>query len=119
MSVPFCIEGKSRKVPGRKSRVSRKANWKVFCRVLHFPRWGMLKDHMFLTFAFRHAAVSILAPLQYLEIVAATIFGLLIFNDFPNKITLLGIAIIICSGLYVLMRERRLELDRQAKQTLV
>ena len=75
--------------------------------------------HMFLTFAFRHAAVSILAPLQYLEIVAATIFGLLIFNDFPNKITLLGIAIIICSGLYVLMRERRLELDRQAKQTLV
>jgi drug/metabolite transporter (DMT)-like permease len=74
--------------------------------------------HMFLTFAFRLAAVSILAPLQYLEIVAATIFGLLIFDDFPDKITILGITIIIGSGLFVLMRERKLELDRQAKQTL-
>ena len=73
--------------------------------------------HMFLTFAFRNAAVSILAPLQYLEIVAATIFGLLIFGDFPNKITLLGISIIIGSGLFVLMRERRLELNGGAEQT--
>ncbi len=74
--------------------------------------------HMFLTFAFRLAAVSILAPLQYLEIVAATIFGLLIFDDFPNQITFLGIAIIVGSGLFVLMRERKLELSRQAKQTI-
>ena len=72
---------------------------------------------MFLTFAFRNAAVSILAPLQYLEIVAATIFGLLIFGDFPNKITLLGISIIIGSGLFVLMRERRLELNGRPEQT--
>ena len=69
--------------------------------------------HMFLTTAFRYAAVSILAPLQYLEIVSATVFGLLVFGDFPNQVTFVGIAIIISSGLYVLFRERQVERARQ------
>ena len=73
--------------------------------------------HMFLTTAFRYAAVSVLAPLQYLEIVSATVFGLLVFGDFPNQITFVGIAIIISSGLYVLFRERQVERDRQANNT--
>ena len=74
--------------------------------------------HMFLTSAFRYTAVAILAPLQYLEIVSATVFGFFIFGDFPNKVTFVGITIIIGSGLYVLMRERQLQRARQADQTL-
>ena len=74
--------------------------------------------HMFLTSAFRYTAVAILAPLQYLEIVSATVFGFFVFGDFPNKITFLGITIIIGSGLYVLMRERQLEKARQTDQTI-
>ena len=73
--------------------------------------------HMFLTTAFRYTAVAILAPLQYLEIVSATVFGLLVFGDFPNKTTFIGIAIIISSGLYVLFREQQVEKDRQVAKT--
>ena len=63
--------------------------------------------HMFITYAFALAPVGVLAPLQYLEIVAATLFGLWIFDDFPNSTTITGIGIIVSAGLYVLMREHK------------
>ena len=65
--------------------------------------------HMFLTYAFRFCSVTILGPLQYLELVSATIFGLLVFSDLPNTISFIGMGIIVMSGLYVLMREHALE----------
>ncbi len=61
--------------------------------------------HLFLTSAFARAPVGILAPLQYLEIVTATLFGIWIFGDVPNILTILGVIIIVLSGLYVLYRE--------------
>lgn len=64
--------------------------------------------HMLIVQAFRLAPAGVLAPFQYLEIIAATILGLLIFQDFPDPVTWIGIAIIIGSGLYVFHRERRL-----------
>lgn len=63
-------------------------------------------SHLFLVFAFRNAPASVLAPLQYLEIVSATIFGYLVFGDFPDTLKWLGISIIIGSGLFILWRER-------------
>ena len=65
--------------------------------------------HMFLTYAFRFCSVTILGPLQYLELVSATIFGLLVFSDLPNTTSFIGMGIIVMSGLYVLMREHALE----------
>ncbi|MEL6962998.1 MAG: DMT family transporter [Pseudomonadota bacterium] len=64
--------------------------------------------HLLIVAAFRRARPSILAPFQYLEILGATILGLLIFDDFPSPTTWLGIIIIVLSGLYVFHRERRL-----------
>lgn len=58
-------------------------------------------------FAYRSAPPSTLAPLQYLEIVTATLFGWLVFSALPNALKWLGIAIIIGSGLYIIWRERR------------
>ena len=69
---------------------------------------------MFVVHAFRRASPSILAPFQYLEIITATLLGLLVFGDFPEPLTWLGVAIIIASGLYVFQRERTLR--RQAEQ---
>ena len=61
--------------------------------------------HLFLTSAFARAPVGILAPLQYLEIVTAALFGIWIFGDVPNLLTITGVIIIVLSGLYVLYRE--------------
>ncbi|MBY3210352.1 DMT family transporter [Rhizobium laguerreae] len=58
-------------------------------------------------YAYRAAPASTLAPLQYFEIVSATIFAWLVFGDFPDGVKWLGIAIIVASGFYILWRERR------------
>ena len=64
--------------------------------------------HLLVVYAYRSASIGILAPFQYIEIIAATILGLVIFGDFPDSPTWLGIAIIVGSGIYVFRREARL-----------
>ena len=64
--------------------------------------------HVMIAFAFRLAPAGILAPFQYVEIISATLLGFVLFGDFPDALTWLGTALIIGSGLYVFVRERRL-----------
>ena len=63
-------------------------------------------SHMMMTYALSFAPSSTLAPLQYFELPMATLFGYLVFNDFPNMLSLFGIGIIIAAGLYMIHRER-------------
>lgn len=67
--------------------------------------WATISG-IFAVYAYRNAPASTLAPLQYFEIVCATLFGWLVFGDFPDAFKWLGIAIIIASGLFILWRER-------------
>jgi drug/metabolite transporter (DMT)-like permease len=55
--------------------------------------------------AFALAPASLLTPFTYAQIVAATAFGALVFDDMPDRWTLLGTAIVILSGIYVLRRQ--------------
>lgn len=64
--------------------------------------------HVFISFALSLAPAATLAPLQYLEIVGATALGFLVFGDFPDWLTLAGVAVIVGSGIYVFVRERAL-----------
>ncbi len=66
-------------------------------------------SHICISFALSLAPASVLAPLQYIEIVGATLFGYYIFGDIPDGMTFLGIALIVGSGLYVFVRERNLQ----------
>ena len=63
-------------------------------------------SHMMMTYALSLAPSVTLAPLQYFELPVATLFGYLVFNDFPNTLSLIGITIIIGAGLYMIHRER-------------
>lgn len=65
--------------------------------------------HIFLSFALSLAPASLLAPIQYLEIVSATLVGYWIFNDLPDALSFAGIALIVASGLFVFFRERQME----------
>ncbi|ARE39358.1 Membrane protein [Rhodovulum sp. P5] len=65
-------------------------------------------SHLFISAAVSLAPAATIAPLQYLEIVAATALGYVIFNDLPDTQSVVGIAIIIGAGLYVFLRERHL-----------
>ena len=70
--------------------------------------------HGLVVAAFQRGTASLLAPLQYIEIVSATLFGYLVFSDFPDGPTWIGIALIIASGLYIAHRERLLKKQVQA-----
>ncbi|MGB8811621.1 MAG: DMT family transporter, partial [Paracoccaceae bacterium] len=63
-------------------------------------------SHMCMTYALKFAPASTLAPLHYLEIIVAVGLGYLVFSDFPNALTWVGIGVIVASGLYVIHRER-------------
>lgn len=63
-------------------------------------------SHMALTVALKFAPSATLAPLHYLEIVNAVLFGFLFFGDWPNTLSWVGIAVITLSGLYIIARER-------------
>ena len=58
----------------------------------------------FLTKAFALAPANTLAPFTYFQILAAVLFGMAVFGDFPDIWTWLGIAIISASGAYVFSR---------------
>ena len=61
--------------------------------------------HLLVVHAFRRAPAGLLAPFQYVEIIGATLLGLVLFGDFPDAMTWVGVAIIVGSGLYVFHRE--------------
>ncbi len=63
--------------------------------------------HLFLIRAFRSAPASVVAPFSYSSLIWATIFGFVIWGDWPDLWTWAGAALIIGSGLYIFSRERR------------
>ena len=69
--------------------------------------------HYLVIRAFRHGPAAVIAPLSYVELVGTASLGYLIFDNFPDMWTWLGAAIIIASGLYIALRERRLRAIRR------
>jgi len=57
--------------------------------------------------AYKSGEAVVVAPTQYSQIIWATVFGVLIFGEDPDTQTLLGAAVVIASGLYIVARESR------------
>ncbi|RVV98398.1 DMT family transporter [Mesobaculum littorinae] len=57
--------------------------------------------------AYRAAEAAIVAPMQYSQIIWAALFGAVFFDEVPDPMTWVGAAIIIVSGLYIVIRESR------------
>ena len=56
---------------------------------------------------------AVVAPFQYTSIIWATILGYLVWSDLPTPRALIGVAIIVSAGLFVLYREWRLGVSRK------
>lgn len=65
--------------------------------------------HVLITRAYEHAEASLLAPLAFSEIIMATVVGWWFFSDLPDRWTVLGVAILIASAIYISIRERRVK----------
>ncbi len=60
---------------------------------------------MCITQAFRLAPAAVITPFEYSALLWATLLGFLLWGDLPDLITLLGAAIVVASGLYIIYRE--------------
>ncbi len=74
-----------------------------------FPPWpdlalmlalgvGSLVGHSLFTAAYARAPVSLLGPFTYAHIAWATLLGWLFFNQVPDRITFIGIALVAAAG---------------------
>lgn len=63
---------------------------------------------LFMSQAFRLAETGVIGPLKYSSMIWVVLFGYLVWGELPAPHVVLGTAIVIASGLYILHRETRL-----------
>jgi drug/metabolite transporter (DMT)-like permease len=76
--------------------------WLVLCGLLG----GV--GQICMTYSYRYAEPSMLAPFDYVAMVWAMILGYFIFGDIPAQLVLAGAGVVIAAGLYIVWRERQL-----------
>ena len=59
----------------------------------------------FISQAYRMSEAAVVAPFEYIALPIAIFWGVLVFGEWPDKTTFLGIALILGSGLYIIWRE--------------
>ncbi len=68
-----------------------------------------LGGYLCLTYAISIAPIGALAPIEYIALLWAAIFGYVFWQEIPTPSTWLGISIIVLAGLYIMWREGRSE----------
>jgi len=68
--------------------------------------------HIFLTESYRHATASVIAPFDYSAMLWALLLGYWMFGELPSALVYVGAAIVAGAGLFVIWRERQLDLKR-------
>jgi len=58
-------------------------------------------------FAYKHGEASLLASLDYVRLLWATLFGYLVFNQFPGGATWAGAGLVIAAAIFMVYRETR------------
>ena len=64
----------------------------------------------------RVGEIGVVAPFRYTSLLFAVILGWLLFGTLPDAWTLLGGAIVVASGIYMLLRERRKRMEAVAER---
>lgn len=62
--------------------------------------------HVLITRALKMAPAALLAPIHYTLLLWAIVYGYFVFGDVPDTTMLLGAAVIVGAGLFIVFRER-------------
>lgn len=65
-----------------------------------------------LTQSYRYAETSTIAPFEYTSVVLSIVIGIVLFAEYPTVATLVGSAVVVASGIFIIYREHRLGLER-------
>ena len=68
--------------------------------------WAGLGHWCFIA-AFVRAPASLLAPFTYVHLLWATLYGLAVFDQFPDAFSVLGMGIVVAAGAGLALHERR------------
>ena len=68
----------------------------------------LIGGYVFSVSAMRVGEVAVIAPLRYTNLLWALLLGFVVFGDWPDRLTLLGAAVIVATGIYTFYRERNL-----------
>ena len=71
-----------------------------------------------MTESYRYANASTLAPFEYSSMVYGIAIGYLIFAEIPGWSVLIGGTIVIAAGLFIIWRERQLNIDRTREKAV-
>lgn len=70
--------------------------------------------YYFIINSMRHGEMTLVAPFRYSGLLFALVLGYLVWGEVPNMLAWFGIALLIASGLYVLVSEKRRAPSAQA-----
>jgi drug/metabolite transporter (DMT)-like permease len=65
-----------------------------------------------LTESYRHAETAVIASFEYSSMLMATAIGWLLFAEIPTSGVIAGSAVVVAAGLFILLRERQLGIER-------
>jgi drug/metabolite transporter (DMT)-like permease len=90
-----------------------------------FPQLGLMAvlgacgavGHYFLIKALQSAPAAAVVPFSYTSLLWATLYGYFLFAELPDLWTVVGAAVIACSGLYIFYREQQLKRQTTVAQT--
>ncbi len=68
-----------------------------------------------MTFSYRYAEPSLLAPFDYTAMIWAVIFGYFIFTEVPATLVLTGAAVVTAAGVFIAVREHRIGRELASK----
>ena len=88
-------------------------NWYVTIPMILLGSVG----YLFLIASIRSAQVSVVMPFRYSRIIFLLILGVVVFNEKPDALMLLGAALIIGSGTYMMWREQQVKKSEQVTIT--
>jgi len=100
-SIPICLYGGVVTLFTGWSPVTP-TMWGVFL----LTAFAVMGGYLFSVMAMRNGEISFVAPFRYTGMIWAILFGVLLFGDWPDHMTLLGTGIVIGMGIYAFHRER-------------
>ena len=79
------------------------AEWALLCGVAVVSYFGQRSN----IFAYKHGEASLLASLDYLRLLWATLLGFLVFGHLPGISTWIGASIVVAAAIFTIYREAR------------
>jgi len=76
---------------------------------LTFAAAFIMVGYIFIIAAMRSGDISVVAPFRYSIVLWAILLGLVVWGDIPDVMTLAGTVVVVLTGIYTFLRERRLK----------